>query len=255
MLVGTSGWQYDDWRETFYPKGMPKSRWLECYGSRFATVESNSAFYKLPDRRLFESWAANTPADFVMSVKMSRYLTHIRRLRDPREPVRKLLERLEGLGSKRGPVLLQLPANLPLSSELLSETLSEFPRDIRVAVEVRHEDSLVDDLRLVLEEHGAALCLADRQNHHSPLWRTTSWGYVRFHEGIASPSPSYGRSALESWAARIASLWASDEDVYCYFNNDTGGCAPRDAHRFALAAHRHGLNPTRAVLRPVRAPS
>lgn len=247
VFVGTSGWHYADWAANFYPKGLPKSRWLDWYGSHFATVESNSAFYRLPERRLFEAWADKTPDDFVMSVKMSRYLTHIRRLRDPKEPVRRLLERLEGLASKRGPVLLQLPANLHIEPELLSEALAAFPRDVRVAVEIRHEASLVYDLRAVLENHGAALCLTDRRNHHSPLWRTTSWGYVRFHEGTASPQPSYGRSAMDSWADRVASLWSPTEDVYCYFNNDAGGCAPRDAHKFAMAVRRHGLTLARVL--------
>ena len=247
LFVGTSGWQYDDWSGAFYPKGIPKSRWLECYSERFATVESNSAFYRLPKRELFESWADKTPADFVMSVKASRYLTHIRRLRDPAEPVHRLLERVDGLGPKRGPILLQLPPNLHFDRDLLADALSEFPDDVRVAVEVRHESWLVEELRNILEKHDAAFCLTDRQNRRSPLWRTATWGYVRFHEGTASPRPCYGRAALDSWAGRIASLWSARDDVYCYFNNDTAACAPRDAHIFALAAQRHGLSPTRAL--------
>jgi uncharacterized protein YecE (DUF72 family) len=138
---------------------------------------------------------------------------------------------------------LQLPSNLKLPPELLSATLSEFPTEVRVAVEVRHEASLNNDLFAVLEKHGAAFCLTDRRNRRSPLLRTTSWGYVRFHEGTASPRTSYGLSALDSWAARIASLWSPSEDVYCYFNNDTGGCAPKNAHQFASVARRHGLIP------------
>ncbi len=246
LMVGTSGWQYNDWAGAFYPEGLPKSRWLEYYSSRFSTVESNSAFYRLPRSELFESWAARTPADFVMSIKASRYLTHVRRLKEPKEPVRRLLEAVEGLGSKRGPILLQLPPNQRFDPVLLSAALSEFPKEIKVAVEVRHQSWLVDDLRRVLQDHGAALCLTDTRNRRSPLWRTTSWGYVRFHEGCASPSPSYGRTALDSWAGRIASLWSNDEDVFCYFNNDVGACAPRDAARFVSAARRHGLSAGRS---------
>ncbi|MGI0151808.1 MAG: DUF72 domain-containing protein, partial [Thermoplasmata archaeon] len=108
LKIGTSGWQYDHWRATFYPPGVPKARWLEFYGERFATVESNSAFYRLPERSVFAAWAQRTPDDFEVAVKASRYLTHIRRLRDPEEPVIRLTERLEGLGDKCGPVLLQL---------------------------------------------------------------------------------------------------------------------------------------------------
>lgn len=245
LFIGTSGWQYQDWATSFYPKRLPKSQWLGSYARRFATVESNSAFYRLPERERFEAWSTGTPDDFVMAVKASRYITHVRRLRDPKDPVRKLLCSVDGLGHKRGPILLQLPPNLHLDLDLLSGALSEFPDDVRVAVEVRHESWLVDDLRRVLEEHGAAFCLTDRRNRRSPLWRTASWGYVRFHEGCASPAPSYGRTALQSWAGRIAELWLPEEDVYCYFNNDVAACAPRDADRFALAALRFGLSPTR----------
>ncbi len=246
LMVGTSGWQYNDWAGAFYPEGLPKSRWLEYYASRFSTVEANTVFYGLPRRELLESWVARTPDDFVMSVKASRYLTHVRRLKEPKEPVRKLVEALEGLGSKLGPILLQLPPNQRFDPMLLSAALSEFPKEVKVAVEVRHPSWLVDGLRRVLEEHGSAFCLTDRRNRRSPLWRTASWGYVRFHEGFASPSPSYGRTALDSWGRRIASLWSNDEDVFCYFNNDVGACAPRDAARFASAARRHGLTTSRS---------
>ena len=113
VWIGTSGWQYRDWRGPVYPRGLPTNRWLESYAARFATVESNNAFYNLPERRVFAAWAERTPDDFVMAVKVSRYLTHIRRLRDPREPVARFVDRVAGLGSKLGPVLLQLPPSEP----------------------------------------------------------------------------------------------------------------------------------------------
>jgi uncharacterized protein YecE (DUF72 family) len=229
VWIGTSGWQYDHWRSTVYPKEVPKSRWLSWYAERFATVESNSAFYRLPEKKLFERWAEATPPDFVMSVKASRFLTHIRRLREPKDPIERLLERVRGLGNKQGPILLQLPPNLVASTALLEGALASFPKNVKVAFEPRHESWFVDDVREVLEKHRAALCLTDRRNRKSPLWRTASWTYVRFHEGTASPAPSYGRTALDSWAARIASLWNADDEVYCYFNNDQNGRAPIDA--------------------------
>ncbi|HVX20300.1 MAG TPA: DUF72 domain-containing protein [Acidimicrobiales bacterium] len=245
VLVGTSGWQYDHWRGTFYPAGLPKARWLEYYADRFGTVESNSAFYRLPERRTLADWAERTPDDFVVAVKASRYLTHVRRLRDPGEAVRRLVDRLEGLGSKRGPVLLQLPPTLQGDADALAATLAAFPPTIRVAVEPRHPSWFVDDVRRLLERAGAALCLTDTRGRHPPLWRTADWGYVRFHQGRAAPEPCYGRTALAGWAERIARLWGPADDVYCYFNNDPRGCAPRDAVRFAGAAGRIGLQPTR----------
>ena len=245
VVIGTSGWQYDSWRGRLYPADVPKTRWLEHYAARFASVESNSAFYRLPERHTFVDWAARTPDDFAWAVKASRYITHIRRLQDPKEPVERQVDRLEGLGAKCGPVLLQLPPTLRADLDALDATLAAFPRDMRLAVEPRHPSWFVSDTRRLLERRGAALCLADRRGLRAAQWATAPWGYVRFHEGRASPSPCYGRQALATWAARIADLWGPDADVYCYFNNDPGGCAPHDARTLALAAARVGLRPSR----------
>jgi uncharacterized protein YecE (DUF72 family) len=181
----------------------------------------------------------------MMAVKVSRYLTHIRRLRDPAEPVERFVERTAGLGAKLGPVLLQLPPQLRCDAERLAATLERFPPDMRVAVEFRHPTWFVDEIRALLTEHGAALCLADRRRPLTPLWRTAGWTYMRFHEGRAAPSPCYGRTALASWAGRLAAGWSADEEVWVYFNNDPRGCAPRDAARFARLVARAGLRPTR----------
>lgn len=243
--VGTSGWQYDHWRNAFYPKGLPTARWLEHYAERFATVESNSAFYRLPKTETFADWAARTPDDFDIAVKASRYLTHIRRLRNPEEPVRRLMERLDGLGTKCGPVLVQLPPSLTVDCDELERTLRAFPSGTRVAVEVRHRSWFDARVRQLLERRNAAWCLSDTAGWHPPLWRTTEWGYVRFHRGRASPAPCYGRAALSTWADRLASLWAPDDDVFCYFNNDQQACAIRDTHVLALAAGRLGVPVTR----------
>ncbi len=245
VWIGTSGWQYRDWRERLYRRGLPMGEWLEWYADRFATVESNNAFYRLPERRVFEAWAARTPADFMMTVKVSRYLTHIRRLREPEEPVERFVERVAGLGPKLGPVLLQLPPQLRCDAQRLDATLALFPTDMRVAVEFRHPTWFVDEIRSLLTERRAALCLADRRRPLTPLWRTTDWTYLRFHEGLAEPRPCYGRTALASWARRLAEVWTPDEDAWVYFNTDPRGCAPRDAARFARLVARAGLQPTR----------
>src|SRR3954467_5359802 len=130
--IGTSGWQYGHWRDRLYPRGVAQARWLEHYAERFATVESNAAFYRLPEADTFAAWAGRTPDDFVMAVKASRYLTHVRRLKEPEEPGGGLLERARRLGSKLGPILLQLPPNLQAELELLDRTLRCFPDDVRV---------------------------------------------------------------------------------------------------------------------------
>lgn len=244
--VGTSGWQYDSWRGVLYPDGLAQRRWLERYAEAFATVENNSAFYRLPKRETFESWRERLPGDVVVAVKASRYLTHIRRLQDPEEPVQRFLGVAAGLGTQLGPVLIQLPPTLRAEPERLERCLARFPRDVRVAVEPRHESWWTDEVRSVLEKHEAALCWADRRGRPvTPLWRTAGWGYLRFHEGAARPWPTYGGQALRTWAGRLADTWGDDQDVFVYFNNDPGGAAVRDAVRFAGVVSRGGRSVTR----------
>jgi uncharacterized protein YecE (DUF72 family) len=247
-LIGTSGWQYRDWRGRLYPPGVPQRRWLEHYAGAFDTVELNNAFYRLPDKDIFERWRDRTPPGFVIAVKASRYLTHIKRLRDPDEPVARLLDRAAGLGPRLGPVLLQLPPTLRADAGLLDACLRAFPGQVRVAVEPRHPSWWVDEIRDLLAERGAALCWADRRGRPvTPLWRTADWGYLRLHEGTAQPRPRYGSRALRSWAQRLADTWPERADVYAYFNNDPGGAAVVDAIHFAAAVRRAGRTPSRVA--------
>lgn len=251
ILVGTSGWQYRDWRGRFYPRDLPQRCWLESYAARFATVEVNNAFYRLPERHTFEDWHRRTPDDFVVAVKMSRFLTHIKRLRDPEEPVARFLDRAAGLGDKLGPVLLQLPPTLRADAGLLDAVLGEFPSHVRVAVEPRHESWWVADIRDTLTRHGAALSWADRLGRPvTPLWRTADWGYLRLHEGRARPRPGYGRQALSTWLDRITGTFDNSNHVYVYFNNDPGGAAIRDAVTLAGLARHRGTPVTRALYDP-----
>jgi uncharacterized protein YecE (DUF72 family) len=233
MLVGTSGWQYRDWRGRFYPEKLPQRLWLEHYVQHFPTVEVNNAFYRLPERKTFEQWRERTPPDFVVGVKMSRYLTHIKRLREPEEPVRRFLDRAAGLGDKLGPVLVQLPPTLRADADALDDVLRRFPSDIRVAVEPRHTSWWTDAIKSTLERYNAALCWADRCGRPiTPLWRTADWGYLRLHEGRANPHPRYGRQALATWVDRITDTFPAQSTVYVYFNNDPGGAAIVDAEAF-----------------------
>lgn len=234
VLVGTSGWQYRHWRLAFYPQGVPQRRWLEYYAEHFATVENDGTFYRLPARETFGRWRARTPDGFAMAVKASRYLTHYLRLRDPAEPVRRMLDAFGGLGEKLGPVLIQLPPHLAADPEALDLVLGEFPPGIRVAVEPRDPSWWTDGIRQVLAARGAALCWADRAGRPAtPLWRTAGWGYLRFHEGDADPWPRYTDGCLREWADRVARAWPGPGPVYAYFNNDQGGAAVLDAAAFA----------------------
>ncbi len=253
IYVGTSGWQYRDWRGLLYPPELPEHAWLEHYASQYATVENNSTFYRLPARDVFAGWQARTPDDFVMSVKASRYLTHVKRLRDPAEAVRRLMTAASGLGQRLGPVLLQLPPDLPADPGRLAGCLAAFsesavpggpsqPGRVRVAVEPRHPSWWNDEVRQVLTEHGAALCWADQAGRPvMPLWRTADWGYLRFHQGAARPWPRYGARALRSWLERVRAAWPDGATVYAYFNNDPGGAAVADSAAFAAACRRAGM--------------
>jgi uncharacterized protein YecE (DUF72 family) len=231
VLIGTSGWQYAHWTRVFYPADLPQRRWLEHHAALFQTVEVNNAFYRLPERRVFEQWAARTPADYVITVKASRFLSHIKRLKDPQEPVQRLMDRVAGLGDKLGAVLLQLPPTLAVDIARLDETLEHFPAGTRVAVEPRHDSWWTVDVEAVLRDRGAALVWADRGSRPiAPLWRTTDWGYLRLHAGGGEPSIwPYDEAVLAGWADRIAETYGDDEVVYVYTNNDPEAAALRDA--------------------------
>jgi uncharacterized protein YecE (DUF72 family) len=250
LWLGTSGWQYRDWRARFYPERLPQARWLEHYAATFRVVELNNSFYRLPTEDQFAAWRRRTPDDFTFVVKASRYLSHVKRLQDPDDPVDLLVERARGLGDKLGPVLLQLPPTLRCEPERLDRTLAAFGRHrVRVAVEPRHESWEVDRVWDVLRDHGAALVLADRRSHRSPVVRTADWTYVRFHEGRAHPWPRYGEAALHSWVDDLGGLGAGE--AWAFFNNDPGGWAVENARTFGRYAERAGLAVTRFPDHPV----
>ncbi|MHB1928124.1 MAG: DUF72 domain-containing protein [Acidimicrobiales bacterium] len=209
-------------------------------------MEINATFYRLTAEATLRRWRDTVPDGFVFAVKASRYLTHVRRLREPEQPVELLLERTAALGDRRGPILLQLPPDFEARPELLDRTLAALGGRARVAVELRHPSWDRDDVRDILSRHGAALGLADRRGHLRPEWRTTDWGYVRFHAGRASPWPHYGRQALSAWALQIAGSWPHG-DVYAYFNNDQEAVAPGDARDFARRCRRAGLDVVEAA--------
>lgn len=250
LWIGTSGWQYRHWRGRLYPRGMPTDRWFERYAGAFDTVELNVTFYRQPRPAVFEGWARRAPDGFLFAVKASRFLTHIKRLRAPEDSVDRLMEGASRLGSHLGPILIQLPPDMPVEPGRLAETLAAFPTDVRVAVEPRHASWFDAEVLAVLRERDAALCWADRRrplNPTGPAWATAPWGYVRFHTGRSQPRGCYGDAALSRWLERVRAAWPDDAaDVYLYWNNDGNGCAPRDAARFAELAARDGRSVTRA---------
>jgi uncharacterized protein YecE (DUF72 family) len=230
IVIGTSGWVYRDWRDTVYPPGCPQRAWLAYLSRRLPTIEINASFYRLPERATFERWAEQVPPDFRFAVKMSRYLTHLRRFREPREPLDRFWDRASALGDALGPVLFQQPPTFELDLGLLRELLSMLPDGMRAAFEFRHPSWHHDDVLAALDQAGAAWVLADSPRARVPLEVTGGWSYIRFHRGTVH-GPDYTSAKLRRWAERIRSLPAGEVDVY--FNNDPGGAAVRDAERLA----------------------
>jgi uncharacterized protein YecE (DUF72 family) len=233
VRVGLSGWNYAHWRNgVFFPPRLPASRWLDFYAERFDTVEVNSTFYRLPRRDAVAHWIEQTPQDFLFAVKASRYLTHVKRLRDLGPGLERFLERIEPmLGSpKLGPLLWQLPPTFRRDDERLADTLVRLPRELRHCVEFRHPSWFVEDTYELLREHGVALAIGDRPevNAFQTHELTTEWTYVRFHGGTRGRRGNYSDSELREWAARLRG-WSRTHAVYAYFNNDWEGFAPRNA--------------------------
>ena len=232
--IGCSGWNYADWRGTFYPQREPQRRWLELYARRFDTVEVNTTFYRLPRRDAVAGWVKQTPADFRFAVKASRYLTHIKRLTDVSEGVARFYERIEPLieAGKLGPVLWQLPGNFPRDDERLRRWLDALP-DGRHTIEFRHESWFRAPVIRALRAHDVAMTIGDHpERPFQTREATASWRFVRFHYGQRGRAGNYSATEIEQWARRIAQ-WRRRQEVWAYFNNDWRGFAPANARALA----------------------
>jgi len=233
VRIGCSGWNYAHWREgVFYPPRCPARRWLEYYAERFDTVEVNSSFYRLPRRDAVARWAEQTPPGFVFAVKVSRYVTHIKRLREVDVHLPLLLERIAPLhdAGKLGPLLWQLPRTFARDDRVLAEALGSFPSTLRHAIEFRHESWFARGPLDLLAEHGVALVVGDRPGAPGPdrPEPTAGFAFVRFHQGRRGRRGNYSDAELADWSPTLRA-WASSGDVYAYFNNDWEGFAPRNA--------------------------
>jgi uncharacterized protein YecE (DUF72 family) len=229
VRVGCSGWNYPHWREVVYPKGLPQSRWLEHYATLFDTVEVNSTFYRLPRPDAAARWVEQTPDGFVFAVKASRYLTHIRRLREVGAGGRRLYERIEPLlrSQRIGPVLWQLPANFRRDDSRLAAALDELPPG-RHCFEFRHASWFVPEVYELLRSHDAALVIGDHPERPFQAHELTAdWTLIRFHHGHRGRRGNYSERELAEWAERIE-RWRQSVDIYAYFNNDWEGFAVRN---------------------------
>jgi uncharacterized protein YecE (DUF72 family) len=230
VRIGCSGWNYRHWRDRVYG-GAPPSRWLELYARRFDTVEVNATFYRLPTRRAVAGWVAGTPEDFVLAVKASRYLTHLKRLRDLGPGLERFLERIGPLCDSRklGPILWQLPATFHRDDARLADALARLP-DLDHCFEFRHESWFHEDVYALLREHDVALVIGDAPTRPFQAHELTArWTYVRFHHGRRGRRGNYSETELQEWARRIR-RWPVDR-TWLYFNNDWEGFAVKNAER------------------------
>ena len=230
IRVGCSGWNYEHWRNgVFYPPRLPPRRWLEFYSRHFDTVEVNATFYRLPKENAVANWVHETPPGFLFSVKMSRYVTHVKRLRDL-PPSRELFySRIRPLTAspKLGPVLWQLPATFRRDDDRLAKALDWLPPG-RHCFEFRHESWFVDEVYELLRARDVALVIGDAPERPFQTHELTAdWTFVRFHHGRRGRLSNYSERELEQWARRIQD-WGRKVDVYAYFNNDRSGYAVRN---------------------------
>src|SRR5947209_1475180 len=228
VLVGCSGWMYDDWRGRLYPERLAKRLWLEEYAGHFDTVEVNSTFCRLAKRSGVEGWVRQTPPEFVFAVKASRYLTHIRRLIDVEEGIKRFYEPLEPMieAGRLGPVLWQLPENFHRDDTRLARWLAVLPPG-RHTIEFRHASWFVPEVLDALRAHGVALTIAHHPKRPFQTFDATAdWRFLRFHYGARGRAGNYSRREIGEWADRIA---AWPEATYAYFNNDWRGFAPANA--------------------------
>ena len=227
--IGCSGWHYDHWRALYYPEGLPKSKWLQFYAKEFSTVELNNSFYHLPSEKAFVTWRESTPDDFLFAVKVSRFITHIKRLRNLDSAVENFLSRASLLKGKLGPLLYQLPPNMKRNDEVLENFLISLPQEYQHVFEFRHESWIDEPVFCILQRYNAGLCVFDMPGFSCPLVATTHFAYIRFHGSHGLYSSCYSNGELSQWAQKIVQLDEKVKAVHIYFNNDAEAFAVRNA--------------------------
>lgn len=227
--IGTAGWSYDHWQGRFYPDGLARRDWLGYYAGQFRSVEINSSFYHLPAAATLQHWHDATPDDFVFTAKASRYITHLKKLNQPRQILPPLLERLAVLEEKLGALLFQLPPHWHFNAERLAALLDVVNGDCRCAFEFRDPSWFNEQCYTLLTQHHAALCLYELDGFLSPEQVTADFVYVRLHGPGAAYRGRYGDDTLADWARACTRWAASGRQVYLYFDNDERAYAVHNA--------------------------
>jgi uncharacterized protein YecE (DUF72 family) len=229
FYIGTSGWHYKHWSGTFYPTGLKPKEQFAYYLTFFDTVEINNSFYRLPTREIFQKWHAETPSQFLFSVKASRYLTHMKKLSEPEDALELLLARAGELGKKLGTVLFQLPPGWKVNPERFAYFASVLPRDQRFVIEFRNSSWYTEEIYTILRKYNYAFCIYELAGHQSPLVVTSDFVYIRLHGPGNKYQGSYNIDQLKRWAEMLLQWKAEGKDVYVYFDNDQEGFAAFNA--------------------------
>jgi len=227
--IGTSGWHYPHWQGPFYPEKLPKSEFLRYYRNKFHTVEINNSFYRLPQEKTLIDWRESVPPGFIFAVKGSRYITHMKKLKDPQQSVEPLFSRITLLQDKLGPVLFQLPPRWRYNGERLRSFLAALPPDHRYALEFRDRSWLTKEAYRILADHDAAFCIYEFAGFLSPREVTADFVYLRLHGPGAAYQGSYDTGTLAHWGGAIAAWAGKGLEVFCYFDNDEAGYAAQNA--------------------------
>lgn len=238
--IGTSGWSYDHWKRPFYPPDLPAAQMLDHYGRRLSCVEINNSFYHLPERQTLEHWRDTVPEGFVFSVKASRYITHMKKLKEPTAGLAALLERVGVLGDRLGPILFQLPPRWRFNAERLEAFLQLLSDEFRYAFEFRDPSWINEQTYELLARHKAAFCIYELDGFLSPQVVTTDMAYVRLHGPEGPYQGNYDAKALSGWAGKFATWARQGLDIHCYFDNDQAGFAVQNALQLQSLLHGTG---------------
>jgi uncharacterized protein YecE (DUF72 family) len=226
LHVGTSGYNFREWRGSFYPPKLPSAKWLEYYAQQLGTVEINYTFYRMPNAKTVAGWDAATPASFTFVLKAPQRITHIARLRNIDEPLRVFVDTIRKLHAKLGPVLFQLPPNFKKDLARLSDLLTQFPSDVRAACEFRHASWWSDDVYELLRSTNTALCIADTEEGTTPEVVTADFGYLRLRD------EGYTEAALRDWVKKIQALGSAWTEAFVFFKQEEKGIGPKLAADF-----------------------
>jgi uncharacterized protein YecE (DUF72 family) len=213
----------------FYPQKLPPREWLSFYAQQFNTVEINASFYRLPQESTFSAWHSTVPPGFCFAVKSSRFITHIKRLKDSREPLQTFVTRAKHLDNNLGPILYQLPATFHRDDERLTAFIDLLDKDLKHVFEFRHNSWMDEGVFSLLRKNNIGFCIFDMQGFTSPVISTADFAYIRFHGKGDLYSGSYPDSELAEWAKKTQQLARGLKTVYIYFNNDAGGYAIENA--------------------------